>query len=58
MAIDWNAPHLGFTLAAYALTAVVLGLLVWSNLRVAAKRRSELRRLEDETAKRTRTKRK
>lgn len=47
MAVDWSAPHMDFTIAAYLLSALALGLLIWSTLRISSKRQAELRRLEE-----------
>lgn len=52
--MDWNAPHAGFVIAAYALSAVLLVLLVWSGARVARRREEELKRLEADIAARKR----
>jgi heme exporter protein CcmD len=39
--VDWNAPHLGYVLAAYALSMIVLGLLaiftLWRDRRLRRK---------------------
>lgn len=50
--MDMNAPHVGFVIAAYAITAVMIGLVIWSTLRNAKRRQAELQRLEAEAARR------
>lgn len=48
--MDMNAPHTGFVIAAYAITALMLALVIWSTLRNAKRRQAELRKLEAEAA--------
>ena len=50
--MDMNAPHVGFVIAAYAITAVMIGLVIWSTLRNAKRRQVELKRLEAEAERR------
>ena len=52
MAVDLSAPHIGFVIAAYALSGVLLGLLIWTTVRSARRREAELKRLEEQSRKR------
>jgi|LauGreDrversion4_2_1035121.scaffolds.fasta_scaffold738591_2 heme exporter protein CcmD len=50
--MDMNAPHVGFVIAAYVITGVMIGLVIWSTLRNAKRRQAELQKLEAEAARR------
>lgn len=50
--MDMNARHAGFVMAAYAITAILLALLIGSTLRNAKKRKAELLKLEAEALRR------
>jgi heme exporter protein CcmD len=50
--MDMNAPHVGFVIAAYVITGVMIGLVIWSTLRNAKRRQAELKRLEAEADRR------